>query len=70
MNHEVEKYEGELRELREENTYLKDRIKDLETTVAYVEKELQEFGISPQKSVDFRIWLVYNEVLYYENVDK
>jgi len=38
--------------------------------VAYVEKELQEFGISPQKSVDFRIWLVYNEVLYYENVDK
>jgi len=55
MNHEVEKYEGELRELREENTYLKDRIKDLETTVAYVEKELQEFGISPQKSVDFRI---------------
>lgn len=55
MNHEVENYENELKDLREENTTLRDRIKDLETTVAYVEKELQEFRFSTEKSVDFRI---------------
>ena len=52
MNHEVERYEGELRELKEENNVLKDRVKELETTVAYVEKELQEFRYSPEKSED------------------
>jgi len=58
MTHEVENYENELNDLREENTTLRDRIKDLETTVAYVEKELQEFRFlttNNEKVVDFRI---------------
>jgi septal ring factor EnvC (AmiA/AmiB activator) len=52
MNHEIETYEGEIKELRQENGELRDRIKDLETTVAYVEKELQESQYR-QKSVDY-----------------
>tara|TARA_A100001391_G_scaffold202552_2_gene192477 strand:- start:321 stop:584 length:264 start_codon:yes stop_codon:yes gene_type:complete len=35
MNNEVERYVGELRELREENDSLKNRVKQLEEEVAW-----------------------------------
>ena len=55
MTHEVETIDGELKELKKENNVLKDRVKELETTVAYVEKEIQEFRYSSNKTVDYRM---------------
>jgi len=45
MNNEVEAYVGELRELREENDTLKERIKFYETELAWQERAKVDWDI-------------------------
>ena len=46
MNNEVEAYVGELRELREENQLLRERVKEVETELAWNSYQVTSFKVN------------------------